>query len=151
MGKRYIGITCLMATAVVLGACDNKSNQPKQKTGIQLNIQMDKTHSATIGAALPDHIPPYAEVYPGADVMAVVDLTAADMGMMITYSTPAQPTEVLAFYKKNAAASNMETTSDSAIQGTLLYAARKKDGSHAQVSLSIGSKDGGSVVQVTYK
>jgi hypothetical protein len=113
-----------------------------------MKFQLDKTHSATIGADLPDHMPAYAKVYPGADVQGVVDLTSAGMGWVVNYTVPARPKDVLDFYKKNSAAEGLETKNDSVIGQAFDFSARKND---AYVSVMIDGKDGGTFVQLKYK
>ena len=113
MAKRHIVSNILLGVAfgaaVTLGGCDNNKNKSGEGGAApKLNIQLDATHSATIGPSLPGNIPDYAKVYPGANVMGVVTMTAmpnAPWTATIQYTAAAKPEVVLAFYKQNAAGS----------------------------------------------
>ncbi len=142
------GATLLLASVVALGGCDNKSDKQKQAPGFKMKVALDENHSATLGVNLPEKMPPYARVFPGANVMSVVDMTAAQMGWMVAYEVPAQPKEVLAFHKKNATDAGLKMTNETTIQGSLNYTAKKGD---ASLSVTIMAKDGGTFVQETYK
>ncbi|HUO97302.1 MAG TPA: hypothetical protein VMU01_01455 [Rhizomicrobium sp.] len=149
MDNRYLVIT-LLAAAVALGGCDGKPKQQEQKLpGLNMKVQVDATHSVTMGVKLPGNMPPYAQVYAGADVKSVVDLSSAGFGYVITYEAPAQPEEVLDFYRKNAAAAGLQTQDDSRVQNAFNFAAHK-DGTTERMSVTLAAKDGGTFVQLRY-
>lgn len=161
MAKRRIISNILLGVAfgaaVTLGGCDNHKNKSNEGqpgvAGLKLNIPLDATHSATMGAALPDNMPDYAKVYPGAQVLGVVSMTdmpTAPWTATVQYTTAAKPEAVLAFYKQNAAAAGLNKATNTQIGKMLSYTA-KKEGGTEYVTINIAPKDAGTFVQEFYK
>jgi hypothetical protein len=155
MGKEiFTGLALVAALGLALGGCDDKPNKQQTKNG-QATLRVGNTevrvaddHAPDV--ALPSNLPPYAAVYPGGRVRAVVTTSEADIDAMITYTTTAKPQDVLAFYKRNTASAGLETSQDLEVGGIWNFAAQKKDG-EANLSVIIMAENGRYTVQETYR
>lgn len=156
MDKRILGgVALVLACGLALGGCDNKSAKVKHKNGKatvtigNTKVQV-KDENSTASIPLPAHMPAYAAVYPGSDVKAVVTMNEEETGTMISYSTPAKPDDIIAFYKKNAKTSALETAHEMRIPGAWTFAAQGKD-SDKTITITITSDGGVQSVQEVYK
>lgn len=138
-----LGTLVVAVSALTLGACDNKEQKPKDTPKFQ--IELDKGAVAGSGLSLPKNMPAYAKVYPGADVIAVVDNKY--IGVMVSYETSAPPDEVIAFHKKNIADAGLEIRHEAVIQGTTIFSAKKDK---QTLSVTVAGQDGKTMVQLNY-
>jgi hypothetical protein len=156
MNKRFVcGVAFVAAMGIVLGGCDNKSDKHRDGDGqAEVNIGNVKVrakdeHSLAV-IPLPQNMPSYAAVYPGADVKAVLTVNEAEMGTMISYTTNAKPEDVMAFYKKNAEAASLEGIQEVKAAGLWNFMAKGKN-SAANLTVTMVTENGKLTVQETYK
>ncbi len=156
MNKCFLGgMAFVVAFGLVLGGCGKKSDQNKQGDGQatvnigNVNVTAKDEHS-TATIPLPQNMPSYAAVYPGADVKAVVTVNQADMGTMISYTTNASPEDVIAFYKKNAEAASLEGAQEVRVAGVWNFGAKGKN-SAANITVTMVAENGRLSVQEAYK
>src|ERR1700687_1201988 len=101
-GAKLLPLLTLGLFAVSACARSADHREPQAAPGGQgVEVPIGAGRAATLGMALPSDLPVYAQVYPGADVKAVVVTAGGPMGSMISYVTSAKPELVLAFHKKN--------------------------------------------------
>jgi hypothetical protein len=156
MNKRFLcGAALVLAFGVVLGGCDNKSNKNRDDQGQasvnigNVNVRV-KGENSFANIPLPQNMPSYAAVYPGADVKAVVTVNEAELSTMISYTTNAKPDDVLAFYKKNAEAASLEGINELRMAGIWSFSAKGKD-SAANLTVTMVTENGRLSVQEAYK
>jgi hypothetical protein len=155
-GKYFSGVVMVLAAGLALGGCDNKhkSDSAKEENGhakiVVGNTKIEAADEHGGPVALPESMPPYAAVYPGADVRAVVTTNQESMTAMITYVTTAKPEDVLAFHKKNAQEAGLTDTQDVQVGGLWHFAAEDK-AKKINLTVTIVAEDGKYSVQETYK
>ena len=104
---------------------------------------------STIGIKAPDNLPPYAQVYPGAEVKSAVTGIGGGPGSgMLALGTADSADQVLAFYKKGAAAAGLKTETDSTMGQLRSFVAR--DGERT-LNLTLAPQGAQTFAQITYK
>ena len=94
----------------------------------------------------PMDLPSYLPLYPDAKVVGGFERPSRfGTGGSVIYTCAAQPTDIIAFYEKNAAAANFVQTTNNANGATLAYAARAGSRSFQVIVEPI---PGGSHVQI---
>lgn len=152
MNKRLAcGLSIALALGLVLGGCGKKSEKEGQTTVKVGNVEARvKDENSTASIPLPQNMPAYAAVYPGADVKAVVTVNQAETGTMISYTTSAKPDDIIAFYKKNAEAASLESVNEIRMQGAWQFSAQSKD-AKSIITVTISTENGMQAVQEVYK
>jgi len=144
--QRSVPLLILAAAAVILAGCDNKkpNNGSSHVEALTTKVDMGNGQSATIGSKLPNGIPAYAKVYPGANVMSVMKMPAAGgmpASVMIMFTVPDKADAVLAFYKKLGADAGFDVTFDKKVGPTHVFKAQAKQGDN-YVSVNVTESDG---------
>jgi hypothetical protein len=169
-GESFVRIFTLgiaVAVAATLAACDQKPKGNQTVTingnGGNLTISGNGEHftmkagdgksSVEInGAGMSANVsmPSFAPLYPGAKVTASMQAAGNDgKGGMVTFETQSGASDVIAFYKHTAAASEMTDKMDSSGGGSTMFAASDAAGKKS-LEVVASEAGAGSRVQVTW-
>ncbi|WP_298290225.1 hypothetical protein [Novosphingobium sp.] len=105
------------------------------------------------GIALPDNLPAFAAVYPGAKIITVASKPGATAEGLLAYSVKAQPQAVIDHYRKQGEAAGMAVVTEMATGEARMLAMGKGEASSPamQITTSPSGEDDGSLqVTVTY-
>ncbi|HQS70160.1 MULTISPECIES: hypothetical protein [unclassified Novosphingobium] len=105
------------------------------------------------GIALPDNLPAFAAVYPGAKIITVASKPGATAEGLLAYSVKAQPQAVIDHYRKQGATAGMAVVTEMATGEARMLAMGKGEASSPamQITTSPSGEDDGSLqVTVTY-
>ncbi len=105
------------------------------------------------GIALPDNLPAFAAVYPGAKVITVASKPGETAEGLLAYSVKAQPQSVIDHYRKQGTAAGMAVVTEMATGEARMLAMGKGEASSPamQITTSPSGEDDGSLqVTVTY-
>jgi hypothetical protein len=142
-------VVCIMsvALAVSLAGCGKPKNDAKEGPNIQ--VQVPGT-SVTVGPKLPANLPPYVEIYPGAEVTAVIaGIDERKVAGMITLKTKAPMAEVVDFYKKSLVKSGLKAKGEFATAEVQTLSAENGENGY---SITITkSDDNETTVMIAYK
>ena len=149
--RRIAALAAVMA--LMLGSCDNKP-KAHQDTGnhavVLGNTKVEvKGEGSSDRVELPSNMPAYAAIYPGADVRSYVSTSnGGPFTAMITYRTKGPPADVIAFYKKQAAAAGLTTSQETNLGTLWTFGAQR---GQSQLTVAMVAENGEYSVQETYR
>jgi hypothetical protein len=142
-------IIIIAAGALTLAACNQN---PDINHGGKIEVKGKDGATATISKQLPDNLPAYAKVYPGATVTS--SMAIGDKGGILTYETTAPADMVMAFYKSAATAAKLTDSMDSAKLSAEKAGAHvivfNEPGTQRNLSASVQAEGGVTKVALTY-
>lgn len=147
---RYLVIAA--AVALALGGCNRNTQQAEVRSGGTLVLHGANGTTAVISKGAPSNLPPYAKLFPGAQVTSSMDMGAK--GGIVTFVTGASPDEVASFYKNQAAGAQLGSMMDSAQMSggqtgahVMMFA---QNGTQRNLTVSIERQGGQTKVGLTY-
>ena len=151
--RRAILWTVLSLSLLGLAGC-GRDDTPKVKTGTDAN----GTQSVTVtdgkgtevtmtGAGGSANMPAFAPLFPGASVESTI--TTPQKGGMVAFKTSASREDVIAFYKKAAAAAGMKDNVDMTSGDVISYSASSQPPSHS-LNVTAAKSEDGTQVQVIW-
>jgi hypothetical protein len=139
-----------LAAVLALGACGPRV---EQAPGGAITVHGEGGQSVVVGHAAPANLPPYAQIYPGGNVVSSV--TAGDTrGGLVVYDVAASPDAVADFYRKAATGAGLTSTMDSAqssLGGKAHVLMFNQQGTRRNLMVSVDAKPGARTkVAITY-
>ena len=157
--KRKIAVVA-MTLAVGLGACEGSGQVDSAAEGADAATETAAPAAPEAGDTRAERVPAapavrgapdYAALYPGAEIIG--EPTVADgvagPGGLLTFSTEAEPQEVVDFYKSRAEASGLSPVMSMNQGEAIAYGAGSPEGATVQVVAS-PAEAGGTSVQLSW-
>jgi hypothetical protein len=146
-------VVCMMSVALVfaLTGCGKGPKQEAKDANAVPNVQIQGPNgTVSVGPQLPANLPKYVEIYPGAEVTAVVSgVNEKNVAGMITVKTKAPLAEVADFYKKSLAKSGFKVKGEFATAEVQTLSAVNGD---VEYSVAITKSDNNeTTIMITYK
>ena len=151
--RRAILLTVLSLSVLSLAGC-GRDDTPKVKTGTDANgtqtvtVTDGKGTQVTMtGPGGSANMPTFAPLYPGAIVETTI--TTPDKGGMVAFKTSATREDVIAFYKKAAAAAGLKDKMNMSSGDVVSYSASSQKPDHS-LNITASKSDDGTQVQVIW-
>jgi hypothetical protein len=140
-------ILILSAAALALAACGPKVEVKDH--GDSVTVTGPGGQVVTAGKNAPTNLPEFATLYPGAEVVSNVNM---GKNGIVTFSTPATPDAVMAYYKTAAAGAKLATEGDITSGGpdSARIATFKGEGDARQLAVTAKADGGKTMVVITY-
>lgn len=146
--KRIVTGALFAAFALTLAACDKGPKQNGQTAEQGENTQVPGT-TAAVGTALPDNKPSYIEIFPGAEIVAVIaNPIGSGNASAITLKTAAPLQDVADFYRKSIAKAGFANKGEINMAGVVTISGEKGENTY---SVLLGTEDGHTTIQLMYK
>ena len=147
MQKLFVCLLCAAVAASLAGCGKGPKNGAKE--GPNVTVQIPGT-TATVGPRLPDNLPAYVEIYPGAEVVAVVSgMNDNKVSGMISLKTNAKIQDVVAFYRQADSKNGLTVKGEFATGNVETLSAESGE---KLLGVVVTSGDGGETeIQLTYK